>query len=316
MGIYDREYYRDETRGSGFFSGAAPACKAIIFLNVVVFVASNLFVGTDNFLLKNLSATSESIFKHYQVYRLLTATFLHAGIMHLAFNMLALWWAGRDMEAMYGTREFAFMYCTAAVFSTLCWAIGHSMGPAEAGDVPMIGASGAVMAVVVLYALYYPHRELYFWGILRVEIWMLLVIYIAADLFSLLQQFQGGLFAGVAFGSHLGGALYGYLYKAYDLRWTRLLASRRQRPRLRVVSPEPRDKVSPLSSASQSRSVATSGARTAAPFSFPEEQLDARLDEVLAKIAREGPSGLTEEEQRILQEASQRARDKRGERIR
>ena len=52
----------------------------------------------------------------------------------------------------------------------------------------------------------------------------------------------------------------------------------------------------------------------AAPF-FPEEQLDARLDEVLAKIAREGRGGLTEEENRILHEASRRARDRRSDRL-
>ena len=48
---------------------------------------------------------------------------------------------------------------------------------------------------------------------------------------------------------------------------------------------------------------------------LPEEQLDARLDEVLAKIAREGRGGLTEEENRILQEASRRARNRRSDRI-
>ena len=53
-----------------------------------------------------------------------------------------------------------------------------------------------------------------------------------------------------------------------------------------------------------------------APVSvIPEEQLDARLDEVLAKIAREGRSGLTEEELRVLQEASRRARIRRSDRL-
>ncbi|MBV8270513.1 MAG: hypothetical protein JO252_29645, partial [Planctomycetaceae bacterium] len=47
----------------------------------------------------------------------------------------------------------------------------------------------------------------------------------------------------------------------------------------------------------------------------PEEQLDAKLDEVLAKIAREGRSGLTEEENRVLEEASRRARNRRSDRF-
>ena len=59
MGIYDREYYRDETRGSGFFSGAAPAVKALIFLNLVVFVAGKLFLGTDQMLQVTFDAGAE-----------------------------------------------------------------------------------------------------------------------------------------------------------------------------------------------------------------------------------------------------------------
>jgi len=57
MGIYDREYYRGETRGSGWFSGVAPACKTIILINVVVFVLQTLSTH-DGQLEEWLSATS------------------------------------------------------------------------------------------------------------------------------------------------------------------------------------------------------------------------------------------------------------------
>jgi membrane associated rhomboid family serine protease len=313
MGIYDREYYRDETRGSGFFSGAAPVCKAIIFLNVLLFVSEKLFRDAEPFLEGHFAAQSDLIFRNYEIYRLLTATFLHGDPLHVIMNMIVLWWAGREMEAMYGSGEFLAMYLTAAVFSTLCWAIADTFSPGG-GQAIMIGASGAITALVVLYALYYPHRELYIFGILKVEIWMLLVIYIVYNVFSLLQSQHNGP-GGIAFASHLGGAAYGYLYKSQDLRWTRLLSGRRRRPRLRVVSPEPRDKVSPLSTINQSWSAASTGGRTPSAVAPPEEHLDARLDEVLAKIAREGRGGLTDEENRVLQEASRRARDRRSDRL-
>lgn len=313
MGIYDREYYRDETRGSGFFSGAAPVCKAIILINALVFIGQNLLLDGDHFLIEHFAASTVAIFQKYQFYRLLTATFIHGGFFHLLVNMLLLWIAGREMEAMYGSREFGLMYATAAIFSTLCWAVADRMGAGPV-DIPMIGASGAVMAVVALYTLYYPHRDLMFWGILRIEIWMLLVVYLCFDFFYLMRQFRDGSVAGVAFASHLGGAAYGFLYKAYDLRWGRLWPSRRFRPRLRVLSPEARGKVSPVST-SQGRTAASSAARASSSFAEPEEQLDAKLDEVLAKIAREGRGGLTEEENRVLEEASRRARDRRSDRV-
>jgi membrane associated rhomboid family serine protease len=320
MGIYDREYYRDETRGSGFLSGVAPACKTLILANVVVFVFQEL-TKVDAFgdgpILRWFAADSVEIFHHAQVWRLLTAPFLHANLFHLFFNMLLLWVFGRDMESMYGTREFTTMYLSAGTISTLCWAILDRFGPSP-GHAQMIGASGAVTAVIVLYTLYYPHREILFFFILPVEMWLILIIYLGSDLLYLLNELRGfgGMSAGVAFASHLGGAAYGFLYKHYDLRWSRLLSDRRRRPRFRVVSAEPRDTVSPLSTTpSPTRTAAASGARPAPAFSFPEEQLDARLDEVLVKIAREGRDGLTEEEKRVLEEASRRARDRRSDRL-
>ncbi len=78
---------------------------------------------------------------------------------------------------MYGTRDFVAFYVSAAIISTLCWAISDRYGvmPGYGG---MIGASGAVMAVVVVYTLYYPRREVLLF-IFPVEMWLLLVIYLA-----------------------------------------------------------------------------------------------------------------------------------------
>src|SRR3954454_3691032 len=76
MGIYDREYYRGETRGSGWFSGLAPACKTIILINVLVFVLQSM--STSGRLEHWLAASGEGIFEQGRVWQLLTATFLHS----------------------------------------------------------------------------------------------------------------------------------------------------------------------------------------------------------------------------------------------
>ncbi len=319
MGIYDREYYRDETSGSGWFSGTAPACRTIVLVNVVVFLLQLLAPNLQ--LELNFAARSTDIFQRFRVWELVTATFLHDphDLSHIFWNMLFLWWVGREMEAMYGSREFTLLYLTAGAFSTLCWAALNYLGP-EHGVGMMFGASGAVMAVVVLYTLYYPNREILLFFILPVKMWLVLVLYLGRDALALLQVLQGTPGASLlrtAFAAHLAGAFYGWAYKKWDIRLSRLLSRRPRRPRFRVVSPEPRDhdRVSPLTSGSGSSRSAAVGARREAPPYYPEEQLDAKLDEVLAKIAREGRGGLTEEENRVLQEASRRARDRRGERL-
>ncbi len=318
MGFYDRDYYRDDNGGPSWFSGVAPACKTIIVINAIAFFFA---MSSRVSPFRGLEANSDAIFLHGHVWQLLTATFIHKDILHLVFNMLFLWVAGREVESRYGTREFACFYLAAAVFSTLIWALTDRLTPLP-GEAYMIGASGAILAVVTLYVMDNPRREILLFFVLPVEAWLFLVGYIGLDLLQLVKQLQGGDAArgpaAVAFAAHLGGALYGFLFKRLDLRWGHWLSRKGRRPRLRVVSPPPareRERISPMP-ASSSRSISAGvGPKASAPSSFPAEQLDARLDEVLAKIAREGGrSGLTEEEQRILEEASRRARDRRNDR--
>jgi membrane associated rhomboid family serine protease len=316
MGIYDREYYRGETRGSGWLSGTAPGCKTIILINVLVFFLQHVL--DREFINEYLAASSYAIFRQGRVWELLTATFLHGSPFHLLWNMMFLWMVGREMESFYGTRDFVAMYLGAAVFSTFGWAaldaFAQQSDPMQLPTV-MLGASGAVMAVVVLYALYYPRREVLLFFILPVEMWLLVVVFLGYQLFIFLMPGAGSS-SRVAVASHLSGALYGYLFKRFDLRWSRLSWGRMRRPRLRVIAPEPREKGVPRPAGPNwSPNPATASKPSTTTVVVPEEQLDARLDEVLAKIAREGRQGLTDEENRVLQEASRRARNRRSDRL-
>src|SRR5438445_11892 len=108
MGIYDREYYRGETRGSGWLTGTSPACKAIVFINVVVFFLQPYLEAHE--LLGHLKASSEGIFRGGEVWQLLTATFLHGDAYHILWNMVFFWIVGREMESFYGTRDFVALY--------------------------------------------------------------------------------------------------------------------------------------------------------------------------------------------------------------
>jgi rhomboid family protein len=138
------------------------------------------------------------------------------------------------------------------------------------------------------------------------------LVYIATDTYQLLQ---GGKSSRVAVAAHLTGAAYGYLYKRFDLRWSRVSWRRVSAPRLRVIMPEPREKPTSRASGPTWSPNPATAPKPSTTAVLPEEQLDARLDEVLAKIAREGRGGLTEEENRVLQEASRRARNRRSDRI-
>ncbi len=307
MGIQDRDYYRRATSGSLWWQAVPPVTRGIIVVNVVVFLLQQVSRDQAFTLLDWFAASVDGTFHHMRLWQLLTATFLHGGLYHILGNMYFLWIVGREMESIHGSRDFLAFYLSAAVLSTLAWLLiqDYNGNPA-----PMIGASGAVFAVVTLYTLYYPTREMLFMFWIPMPMWMVLAICL---IFPYVPGFSSG---RIAVEAHLAGAVYGWLYKQFDLRLSRLLAAGRFRPRLRVVSPD-RESPRPRPSAT-AWTTSSPAAETAAKPSVAvatEEQLNARVDDILAKIAREGRGSLTEEEQRILQEASRRAQLRRSDRL-
>lgn len=304
MGISDREYYRDKT-GGGWLSGDAPACKAIIIANVVLFVLQKVYPPLNPW----FDGRSYEIFQNYQVWRLLTATFLHGGPLHIVFNMWFLWVVGREMEQTYGTRDFAGMYLSAAVFSTFCWAV---VDAASREHYQMIGASGAIMAVMVLYTMIYPRRQVTF-IIFPMEMRMLLALFLGYNVFQLLIHSD----EPVAFASHLGGAAYGYLFKVGNLRLSRLDHLFDRRPKLRIVSAETREPTPTRATVGPvwSSNSPAPAPKSASSFVGTDENFDEKLDQILVKIAQSGRGALSDDENRILEEASRRARNRRSERI-
>jgi membrane associated rhomboid family serine protease len=317
MGIYDREYYR-ESGASGWFWNVAPVCKALILINTVVFLLQNLLswdAPRVGFTEQWLAASPEYTLHHLRLWQLLTATFCHHDPIHIVFNMMFLWYVGREMEALYGSRDFLAFYLSAGIVSTLAWVLIKAAAAPEVMHIA-IGASGAILGVVTLFTLFYPRRELYFFFI-PMPMWMILLIDLLVPMLPMLGIPIG--FANIAVEAHLAGAAYAVVFKQLDLRWSKLTSGRFFRPRLRIFSPVPYEQGRSRSqnpSSWPSSPTGSGGRPGSAPVSvLPEEQLDAALDEVLAKIAREGRAGLTEEEQRVLQEASRRARIKRSDRL-
>ena len=324
MGFQDRDYYRDATRGSGWLSGVAPACKALILINGGVYLAQVVFPEAR--LVDHFAAYTTAIVERFQLWRLLTANFLHDpnNPFHLIWNMVLLYAIGREVESLYGSREFVAAYLGAGIVSMLGWTLMDAFGLGRLGTMShALGASGAVMAVAVIYTLYYPRREILLFFVLPVPMWALLGIVLLLDFFFLMQQLNdqgGGSHVGIAFAGHLVGAAYGYAYKTSGIRLTALLDRKRgggRRPRLRVVKPDLYDReVDVPQPASPARSAAAQSPKVVAGATLTDEQFEAQVDEVLAKIAREGNrSGLTDDEHRILQEASRRARDRRSDRV-
>jgi membrane associated rhomboid family serine protease len=307
MGIYDRDYYRRE--GPSFLdhiTSGGKVCKWLIAINVVAYVIQLLtqrhgfgFMGFGPFT-EAFDLNPDKVMQG-QVWRLLTSAFLHSpDIYHILFNMLFLWWFGRDVEEIYGHREFLCMYLLAAIVSGSVYVACSELK--WQANLPAYGASGAVTAVMIICACHDPYRTILLFWILPVPIWLFVVFAVAKDFFGLLGA--GGLGMGnVAFSDHLGGAAFGFLYYRFQWRISTLLPDfqswfkARNRPALRVYrEPEPEPPV-PVAAAPASGDV--------------DEQLEAKLDAVLAKVSQHGKESLTDSEQQILQRASEIYRRRR-----
>jgi membrane associated rhomboid family serine protease len=179
-----------------------PAIKAIIIANVAVFVLTYFAPALQVPLWLNPQDVV-----HGQVWRLVTYMFVHDGVFHVLFNMLFLWMFGVELERMWGTRfflQYYFITGIAAAFTTIVVSFVPLAALEQLYFSRTVGASGAVVAVLLAYGLYFPNREIFIYGIFPLRAKYLLAILGAISLFS------GG--NNVAHATHVGGALAGYLY--------------------------------------------------------------------------------------------------------
>ncbi len=181
---------------------------------------------------------------------MLTAVFLHGSLWHLFFNMIILHWAGGKLEEIYGGREFVLFYLLGGIGANVLF-----LGAQAAGLTDMsraIGASGAVTAVLVVFACHFPHAQVRLWFVLPMPVWLVTVLFVGLDClfgFSNVRDPRGG---NTAYFGHIGGAVFGMLYFQTGIQFSKLFArtpKTRARPRLRVVPPPADEPPEPVGAA-------------------------------------------------------------------
>jgi membrane associated rhomboid family serine protease len=133
-----------------------------------------------------------------------TYMFLHGGLMHLAFNMLALYFFGPRVEERIQSRPFAILYFLSGLSGAL-------LSFVFARGSPIIGASAGVFGVMMAFAYFWPHAPIHIWGVIPVPARALVII---TTVLALWSGF-GGARSGIAHFAHLGGYVGAYAY----LRW-------------------------------------------------------------------------------------------------
>lgn len=284
MATYDRDYMRRtpgwRSGGAGFWARSDQIVWVFIAISVVLFLLP-LPPGWGEF-------TSRALARG-EVWTLLSYQFLHTGIFHLGFNMVALFFVGRSVASGLGVAQFTWIYFAGGGFGAIFeWALQSAVGRPTA----IVGASASISALFFVSVILEPRLMVRVFPlpfpITLVQLaWGFMAINGVLGLVGLFGPNSPGALAYLA---HIGGALYGLLHGKYFRQNIRFTGFKRKARRPAPAPPPVSYRRRP-------------GQPNVIEAEFSEAKGD--YNDVLDKINREGIGSLTPAERRILEQASE-----------
>ena len=184
-----------------------PAVKRFLIVNGAVWLVLVISVNWMDALAlhEHLALTPERVYPGLELWQLFTYMWLHstADFSHILFNSLFLWMFGGALEQAWGTRAFTRFYLTCGIGAGLVvFVIGSLFHP----DIATVGASGAIYGLVVAWAIVFPDRVIYFFGLFPIKGKYFALFPIGYALVDFLMRGSG-----VSHSAHLGGLVIGAL---------------------------------------------------------------------------------------------------------
>jgi membrane associated rhomboid family serine protease len=181
----------------------------LIFWNVALFVLPWLFFALLSLLGVNIdyihyvSLSSNPADLLWKPWSLLSYAFFHSGIMHIIFNMIVMNFSGRLFMTYFTSKQLLGLYILSAIFAGICYILVFYVLNINA---PIVGASAAIMAILVATTTYHPLMDLRLLIIGNVKLWHITAVIIIVDLMQLRSENMGGHI------SHLSGAFFGFIF--------------------------------------------------------------------------------------------------------
>src|SRR4030042_4950979 len=186
-----------------FGYGLTPVIKKLMIVMGAVFLLQMVVSGRINLY---LGLVPILVWKKFFLWQLGTHIFLHGGISHILFNLLALWMFGGELESYWGSRKFLKYFFFCGIGAGLCTVL---ITPYQ--FIPIIGASGAIYGILLAFGWLFPNRLIYIYFLVPIPAKYMVIIFGLIELFSSMAGTGGG----VAHLTHLGGLLFGLFYMAY-----------------------------------------------------------------------------------------------------
>lgn len=203
---------------SYFKSGTS--LSKLILINVVVFVVIKLFnavcflfgLNSDSFegyILNFLALPADLNHLLFRPWTVFTYMFLHLNFLHIAFNLLWLYWFGKIFIEHLDQKKLLSVYLLGGLTGAAFFIFAFNVFPVFSsviGQATALGASAAILAIVVAISFYIPDYSINILFLGRVKLIYIAIFSVIIDLISIGTENPGGHIA------HLGGALYGYMY--------------------------------------------------------------------------------------------------------
>ncbi|SNZ00386.1 rhomboid family intramembrane serine protease [Flagellimonas pacifica] len=265
--------------------------EKLIALNVLVFILD----GLSKALLGNSAANWFELPKDLteffgQPWSLVTYSFFHAGIGHIFWNMIMLYFSGRIFLNLFDNHRFINVYFLGVIFGGILFLLSYNIFPTllEANTV-LIGASAGVTAVLIFICAYIPNQEvriIFF----NVKLWHVGAFFVLVDL---IQIPYGGNVGGRL--AHLGGALLGYVYARQMLKGNDIgLGFTKLREAIAQLF-KPREKKAPMKTVYKKKTAKNKNAAD-----YDKEARQRKIDGILDKISKSGYESLSKAEKDFL----------------
>jgi membrane associated rhomboid family serine protease len=201
-----------------------PVTTALIVANVAVFFLQGVMPGLLTPLaLWPLASSAAGVGASFGPWQVVTYAFLHGGLLHLAFNMFALYMFGSAIERVFGARRYLIYYFVCVISAAISQLVVAAM---MGGIYPTVGASGGVFGLLLAYGMYFPNnRVMLLFPPIPMPARVFVVVYAVIELYLGVTGSQ----EGVAHFAHLGGMIGGFIMLRY---WRLSAAVRRRGPRL------------------------------------------------------------------------------------
>lgn len=318
MGLHDRDYMREAGGGPWEMLRRINALHVILAINITVFILQFVFecfsrrvideTGAEQFIV--YGGVSVDGLARGRFWNAVTYMFVHGGPLHLAANMLMVWFAGKRVLALLGTRHFLNIYFLSGLVGAAAELVIRAYAKQDV-QIPIVGASACAFGLILALAVLFPDEQItaliYFVFPVRLKLWTMAMVMLSATValgLFFLFFFTDSEGARMANFAHLGGAVTGWYYMrligyggrpmTYERLW-------RERTAAGTLSPRPELARARRRKLAADLEIDVSSVKPADPSG---DLMRDEVDPILEKISEQGMSSLTDDERRILERAS------------